>query len=399
MADVENAESGDILASRSQGRRRLTRRQRRAYAGLAVVAALAAAVATPIVLTDGVSRRTPVPPVATATSSPSPDPSLSSPPPLDEFLGELPVGERTDVPFAVGARIFAGDEQVTLPTQEPILAVAPVQGGYLVLAGERPPFSVGIVGEQPYRELAEGSTGSIAAAPDGRAAAWTTLDPNDRLTEIRTRSITSGRTRATRELGQWHVHGWIGDEVLIFPGPGRGGPKLWSPAAGSTRRLPMPPNQRGWVHPVGFQASGDVVLTREASSNCITAYRVSDVMTRWDRCARGGVGAVSEAGRIVLTKGLPSGLHLTVRDITGALIREIDMGAPALASAVVWESAESLVLHVRDISEAARVSPVERTALVRCGVSTGRCERVPTPPGSVVTALAESWTPQRAPTR
>lgn len=324
---------------------------------------------------------------------------MSTQPPLDEFLSELPIGERTDVPFAVGARIFAGDEQVTLPTQDPIYAVAPVQGGYLVLAGEVPPFSVGLVGDQSYRELATGST-SIAATPDGSAAAWTTLEPSGQLTEIRTRSIASGRTRATRELGEWVVLSWIGDEVLIFPvSSGRGGPKLWSPAAGSSRRLPRPSNQRGWGYPVGFQASGDVVMTRDAKSNCIAAYRVSDVTTRWDRCARGDVGAVSEAGRIVLTSRLPSGLHLRVRDISGALIREIDMGAPALATAVVWESADSVVLLLRDISADARVSPVERTALVRCGVSTGTCERVPTPPRSAITALAENWIPQRAPTR
>lgn len=368
------------LGERVVTRGRRVRRRRRMYGGLAVVAAVATAVATPTVLVDRDARRTPAPPVTTPTGQLSPS--------SDGFLSGLPVGERTDVPFAVGSRIFTGHEQATLGIEETVHHIARVQGGYLVVAGNRPSFSVGITGDQPYRELGAGAIGSAAATSDGSAVAWTIVDTKRDLTELRTRWIRSGRVRATRELAGWLVRGWIGDEVLIEPADRPAlNPQLWSPLTGSVRRLPIPSDQAAPVYVLGFQSSGDLVLTRD-QSNCMNSYRLSRATTLWSTCERADFAAIDDRGRLVLTRAQRSGLHLEVREADGVLIREIDLPAPAAAAtSVVWESADSFLMLVVDIAGNAQVGPGERNGLVRCRVTTGRCERVPTPEDGYITAL------------
>jgi len=375
VTQTHDGESPDVVASPDRGRGWLRRR----YVGLAVGVALAAGVAAPMVLTKGDARRTPAPPVTTPPGQPSPS--------SDGFLSGLPVGERTDVPFAVGSRIFAVDEQVTHGIAETVHHVARVQGGYLVLMGNRPSFSVGIAGDQPYRELGAGSIASAAASPDGSAVAWTIVDTKRDRTEIRTQSIRSGGVRATRELAGWLVRGWIGDEVLIEADRPALHPRLWSPLTGSVRRLPIPSDQAAPVSVLGFQSSGDLVLTR--NSNCTTSYRLSDATTLWSTCERADFADIDDRGRLVLARAQRSGLHLQVREADGALIREIELPAPAAAvTSVVWESADSFLVLVVDIAGNAQVDPGERNGLVRCRVPTGRCERVPTPDDAYITALA-----------
>ena len=388
------------LAERAIARGRRVRRQRRAYGGLAVVAAVAVAVGTSTLLADRDGSRSPASPVST----PSGQPASPAPPtflPKDAFTrpwDSLPVGPPTNVPFAIGPGIFSGSERITLPTKDsPIGEVQDVGSGYLVYNrqfGSRP-GTVGLVSDDgSYRRLDKGVGGGFVLDSRAERAAWVNWHARSGppRTTLKVVSLPDGKEFARQVVdGIWDVVGFSEDR-LVLEDFVQSQPSSWDPATGVVTEIPLP-----WPSPPGraveVQAGGGLLLFGGllpgdgSETDCPAAVLTSRPQDKlWEQCAVDfWYSAVSPDGALVAAADLPTkrAAPPAVLDAaTGQVVQRWKMPEDVEVFDVVWEDPEHVLFLVNHDDASSEVS-----ALIRCRVGEGTCERVPTPPKGYITAL------------
>lgn len=384
------------LGERVVIRGRRVRRRRRMYGGLAVVVAVATAVATPTLLVDRDVRRTPAPPVTTPTGHPS---RLPTPEPSSSMVARpwdaLPLGPKTNVPFAIWPDIFAGDERIRLRTEDPVEQIHRVTSGYLVQASgfDALAGSVGIVGEEPYRKLVEGSMSGLAVDGDRSRVVWSITDTlTDELrTTLVVAELPTGKRVARHVMDElWQVAGFTEDGVLVSPLADPGGPpSLWDPAAGTVTPLPLPwPTSPASV--LALQPGGGLLLLGGHGERCPAAVFTSRPdAPLWEYCD-GEIrsAAVSPDGAFVAVYARPRrgpDRAAVVEGASGEVHTRLRLPRGIDLAEVVWEDAEHVLIQAEDETVDDLVS-----ALIRCSIGDPTCERVPTPDDGYITALGRS---------
>lgn len=385
------------LAERAIARGRRVRRQRRAYGGLAVVAAVAVAVGTPTLLTGRDAVPTPGLPVATPTGRPSPvlppGPQKSVkeiPRPWDD----LPLGAATEVPFSIGSRIFGGDEIIKLPNThgDPIEFVHAIDGGYVVeVAGfDAIPGTVAIVDNRRFRQLARGPITGLAVGADGGQAAWgearVRTDPS--RTTLTVVSLPDGAQSAHQTVnGSWGVVGMAEGRLVLTQRVDPGvAPALWDPQARTLVTMQTPWSDGPTSSLITLENGGGLLLLDGGMDPCPTAVRTTQPeVPLWERCdIDAAYGAVSSDGsRIAVADGWKRSTGLVLDSASGKTAHSWVLPRGADVEQVAWEDAEHVLFAMSDSYEGRALV----SALIRCRVGEGTCERVPTPPKGYITAL------------
>lgn len=395
MTKADDAESGDVVASASSADRHW---ERRAFAGLAVVVVVAAAVAALKVLGDDDDRRTPRSAGATPTAESPPTRSTASPSWTPEAVRRpwdvLPVGEPTDVPFAVGSRMFAGSADFTLRTEGSIGEVHAINGGYLVRVNHRgsAPDSVGVVRDHRYRELVSGYVGGLAVDREAGRAAWGVRIRLGSRTRLMTVNLGAGDSVAEQVIeGPWMVVGYAEGRVVIEPllHPG-GPPRVWDPATESVTEMRLPWSPYPGARPLTMQPGGGLLLFHAYGDRCETAVLTSDPQTPiWDRCdTESTFAAVSRDGSQVavvedVVRRPAVGVVLDAG--TGETAHRWNMPRGVDVVGLTWEGADKVLFLVEDSYRGGNLA----STLIRCTVGQHSCERVPTPDDAYISAVAQ----------
>lgn len=383
------------LGDRVVARGRRMRRQRRAYGGLAVIVAVAAAVGAPALLADREVDRTPGPPVATPTGLPSP----SLPPATDKAVHEvprpwddLPLGATTNVPFAVGSQIFAGEDRIALQTSgDPINQVRAVGGDYLVHLGgtDAIPGTVALVGSGRSRKLDRGAISGFAVDADGQSAAWAVQRWKGSTTRTRLTlaNLSSGDPVAEYVVdGPWSVLGVADGRVVItFLGDPATSPSVWDPREGTVTKMQLP---RSLTHldVVVLQSGGGLLLLEGYDQSCpIAVLTLRPGVPLWERCDLDPTsGAVSADGsRLAVIDGWKRPAALVLDATTGETTHSWALPRGAAVDQMTWEDAEHVLFAMTDSHQGSALA----TAVIRCRIGESMCERVPTPKGRHVITL------------
>jgi len=384
------------LGERVVTRGRRVRRRRRVYGGLAVVVAVATAVATPTLLVDPDARRTPAPPVTTPTSTPSPSRSedpVSGRQQQRQFLDTAAVGPPTSVPFAVGRRLFIGDQRITVRLENEIVTqVHQVVGGYLVRVGR--PFSAGATGlirEGSYQELAPPPTGRGAVDPSRRLAVWPvheggTRAPRTRLTLVQ---LPSG-SRVSEQVitgGPWNVVGYADNGIVIsrYGQPGGSRLALWDWTTKIVTELDSGKRWGTTLFVNALHAGGALLVHNAYSDGCATAIlTTAPEVPVWERCdlVMVSVAVSADGSRVAVAETVEGGDALHVLDAaTGETLQSWILPSGNTEPHVVWEDAQRVLFTMVHAYKGGSA-----TALIRCTVGASACERVPTPQGEDITA-------------
>jgi hypothetical protein len=383
------------LAERAIARGRRVRRQRRAYSGLAVVAAVALTVGTPALLGERDGSRSPASPVSTPSGQPaSPAPPTSVP--KDAFTrtwDSLPVGAPTNVPFAIGPGIFSGSERITLPTKDsPIGEVQDIGSDYLVYNrrfGSRP-GTVGLVSDDgSYRRLDKGVGGGFVLDSRAERAAWVSWHVRSEpvRTTLTVVSLPDGKESARRVVdGVWDAVGFSENGLVLESNTFfvQSQPSSWDPATGVVTEIPLP-----WPSPPGgaveVQAGGGLLLFGGLPPGYVLTSRPQDLL--WEQCdVDFWRTAVSPGGALVAAVDFPTenvAPPAVLDAATGEVVQRWRMPPDVKVFDVAWEDPESVIFA---ISESYDGYPLWST-LIRCRVGEETRERVPTPGGGLITAL------------
>lgn len=390
------SDTSDRVPDVIESRRRRRRPPRREYALLAVVVAVGLAVATSEVLTAREERRTPASPSSAPGEQASQSPSsedTSSARPTAPPREALMFGPPTDLPVAMGSRIFHGHRQIQIAADEQISELKAAKDGYLVQSGGygSTPQRLGLAREgQPYRRLMRGDIAGFAVDIDAGRVAWAVPAEDGSRTRLALVRLPSGARVARRVVdGPWRLVGFAEKGLVItsmlFPGAP---PSVWDPEAGRVSQMPVP-DPAAATRILTMQQGGGLLLLTDDEGRCITAVSTSrPEVALWRRCDTDVMFAdVSPGGsRLILadsSDGEPD--VVTVLDSSsGATLQQWVLPEYANLASAAWEDGRHVLLFVGPVVR----GDDARSPLIRCRVGAGACEHVPTPDDDFVTAIA-----------
>lgn len=352
------------LAEKVIKRGRRLRRVRSTAAAVVVVAAVATAVAIPIASLNGPDDQAPAAGViregelVTVNADPG-GPRLSTAE-FDKWYAGLSQGAGPRLPYAAGGYVIDGAVRVRMPaitTRQVIAPLGRVNGGWLLAAQktglewETRVITYGILTTKgDFRQLAQGRLLGVVISPDRTQVAYATAEPRPTAVVV---DVASGKTVASTPVQ--------GDDAKPI------GVRWWNPsgvwldtAQGSARWTPGSPPDAALGRTVRAPARESELL-QDRDGNCDRLLD-PDGSPRIQYCGFSDPGTLSPKGTTFVTAdGRAHGVYQP-RDVQLQLIAGFSLGNAS------WEDDRYLLLS----------GSSKPNLLIRCDVTTGGCEAVPT---------------------
>jgi hypothetical protein len=336
------------------------RRGRRMRASM-MMAAVVVAVAVPIGITvigNDSPNRPNQPPIASNSATPSPSVDKS---PLG--LGELAIGDTTEVGLADNTKIYLPDGSLSLNGNGETRALAWVGSGFLVArddgSGSQTVSYVGIGDAGTDLTWSYGGSG-FAVSSDRRIGAFVEADGTVRVVQ------DSGSLNFA--LGTLPADSYVVDAVQGENCSGRSDlgsdcmvylhsvgqhPAIWVAAQHQAPRKVTEPEFHGFLKFVGISAHGDLAgMTSATDSGSCWAVRNSDGNDLWTTC-KYSLTSFSGDGQYVLATGAyQSGAgdssFVVLNARTGEVVLDLTTAKDAFVAQRAWEDGNHVIATVYD---------------------------------------------------
>lgn len=353
------------------------RRRRPVLVVALAVAAVLAAVAVPLAVSQRHKAAPPASPICPTPPSVAP---LQYPQQEGSGLDQLPFGPPPNVPFTVKQDREAGGGyledrgiRVPLPAEIWATSIGRVECGWAVLwqKGHATLTELGVLSTSgSFRSFGLTIANGFALSPDGMQLAYVARGPES--TELRVAEVKSGKVLGTTPASnETEVVGWNNHGVWLLPDRTGPAPEVWRPGSNPV------PVDTGGRRLTAYRSTDRMLLTNEGAGSdaCIEVATLGgdNRLTKLlEKCGVGGEGTLSPDGRVLVTGADDSAGYVVDTDEETPLRAKSVLGNAHHLS--IWEDSTHLLQSTG--SSNSNDPDNDRLVTYRCDVLTGECERI-----------------------